>query len=77
MAALSLFRANGPPPVHRAPSPCLIADVIGECVCGEDGTWRYRSHMVRPVFLGVDRPLSLSVDGQFLSKRRESIAKRR
>jgi len=38
VAALSLFRANGPPPVQRAPSPCLIADVISECVCGEDGT---------------------------------------
>jgi hypothetical protein len=74
MAALSLFRANGPPPVHRAPSPCLIADVIGECVRGEDGTWRFRSHAVRPVFLGSDRPLSLSIDGQFLSKRRERIA---
>jgi hypothetical protein len=77
MAALSLFRANGPAPVRRAPSPCLIADVIGECVRGEDGTWRFRSHVVRPVFLGIDRPLSLSVDGQFLSKRREGIAKAR
>ena len=77
VAALSVFRANGRPPVQRATSPCLIADVIGECVRGEDGTWRFRSHTVRPVFLGIDRPLSLSVDGQFLSKRRESIAKRR
>jgi SnoaL-like domain len=74
MAALSLFRANGPAPVRRAPSPCLIADVIGECVRGEDGTWRFRSHVVRPVFLGSDHPLSLSIDGQFLSRRRERIA---
>ena len=74
MAALSLFRANGPAPVRRAPSPCLIADVIGECVCGEDGTWRFRSHVVRPVFLGSDRPLSLSIDGLFLSMQRERIA---
>jgi hypothetical protein len=74
VAALSLFQANGPPPVQRVPSPCLIADVIGECVCGEDGTWRFRSHVVRPVFLGSDRPLSLSIDGQFLSMQRERIA---
>jgi hypothetical protein len=41
---------------------------------GEDGTWRFRSHVVRPVFLGSDRPLSLSINGQFLSRRRERIA---
>jgi hypothetical protein len=29
---------------------------------------------VRPVFLGSDHPLSLSIDGQFLSKQRERIA---
>jgi hypothetical protein len=43
-------------------------------VRGEDGTWRFRSQVVRPVFLGSDRPLSLSIDGQFLSKRCERIA---
>jgi hypothetical protein len=74
VAALSLFRANGRPPVQRATSPCLIADVISECVRGEDGTWRFRSHVVRPVFLGSDRPLSLSIDGQFLSKRCKRMA---
>ena len=56
---------------HRSYSS---ADVIGECVRGEDGTWRFRSHVVRPVFLGSDHPLSLSIDGQFLSKQRERIA---
>jgi hypothetical protein len=71
VAALSLFRANGRPPVQGALSPCLIADVIGECVCGEDGTWRYRSHIVQPVFVGTDFPLSLSIDGQLLANRGE------
>jgi hypothetical protein len=75
VAALSVFRANGPPPVQRAPSPCLIADVIGECVRGEDGTWRFRSHAVQPVFLGSDQPLSLAIDGQFLSRPSERIAR--
>ena len=74
VAALSLFRANGPLPVQRATSPCLIADVIGECVRGEDGTWRFQSHVVRPVFVGSDRPLPLAIDPEFLSRRRERIA---
>src|SRR5215471_11294398 len=30
--------------------------------------------VVRPVFLGSDHPLSLSIDGQFLSRRCERIA---
>jgi hypothetical protein len=77
VAALSLFRANGAPPVQRAPSPCLIADIISECVRGEDGTWRFRSHVVRPVFLGSEHPLSLSIDGQFLTKRASVSPKRR
>jgi SnoaL-like domain len=74
VAALSLFRANGPPPVQRMPSPCLIADVIGECVRGEDGIWRFRSHVLRPVFVGSDRPPVLSIDEQFLSRQCERIA---
>ena len=74
VAALSLFRANGPPPVQRAPAPCLIADVISECVRGEDGTWRFQSHVVRPVFIGSDRPLPLAIDPEFLSRRSERIA---
>src|SRR5215471_15184109 len=77
VAALSLFRANGPPPVRRAPSPCLIADVSSDCARGEDGIWRFRSHVVRPVFLGSDHPLSLSIDGQFLTKRASVSPKRR
>jgi hypothetical protein len=43
-----------------------IADVIGECVRGEDGTWRYRSHLLQPVFVGSDIPLALSIDTQIL-----------
>jgi len=74
MAALSLFRANGPPPVQRAPAPCLIADVIGECERGEDGTWRFSSQVLRPVFVGNDRPLALSIDAQFLSRQGERTA---
>jgi hypothetical protein len=74
LAALSLFRANGPAPVQRTPSPCLIADVIGECVRAEDGTWRFRSQVLRPVFVGSDRPLALSIDAQFLSRQCERTA---
>ena len=71
VAALSLFRANGRPPVQVAHPLVLIADVVGECVRDENGTWRYRSHVINPVFVGTDLPLGLAFDTRFLAKRRE------
>ena len=71
VAALSLFRANGRPPVQVAHPLVLIADVVGECVHDENGTWRYRSHVINPVFVGTDMPLGLAFDTRFLGKRRE------
>ncbi len=74
MAVLSLFRANGRPPVHGTRPPCLIADVTGDCVRVEDGTWRYQSHLVQPVFVGSDIPLSLSIDTQILTEQERGPA---
>jgi len=46
----------------------LIADIIADCVRGEDEVWRYRSHILRPLFVGRDIPHSISIDPQFLSR---------
>jgi len=74
MAVLSLYRANGRPPIQGARPPCLIADVTGDCVRGEDQVWRYRSHVLQPIFVGSDIPLSMSIDTQVLEEQRHVSA---
>jgi hypothetical protein len=66
-AILSLYRANGRPPIRGTTPPSLIADIKADCVRGEDGVWRYQSHYVLPLFVGSDIPLSLSIDTQILA----------
>jgi len=66
-AILSLYRANGRPPIRGTKPPSLIADIKADCVRGEDGVWRYQSHCVLPIFVGSDIPLSLSIDTQILA----------
>lgn len=73
LAALSVYRANGHPPVAGTYPPCLIADVSAECDRGDDGMWRYRSHVVRPIFVGSDIPLSLSIDTDILTQREQEL----
>ena len=46
----------------------LIADIIADCVRDEDEVWRYRSHVLRPLFVGWDIPHSISIDPEFLSR---------
>jgi hypothetical protein len=67
IAILSLYRANGRPPIRGTKPPSLIADIKADCVRGEDGVWRYQSHYVLPLFVGSDIPLSLSIDTQILA----------
>lgn len=75
VAVLSLFRANGRPPITGAKPPCLIADIAADCVRGDDGMWRYRSHIVTPIFIGSDIPLSISIDTKILSERRSDLVR--
>jgi hypothetical protein len=76
LAVLSLYRSNGRPPILGSYPPCLIADVTGDCERDEDGMWRYRSHVVRPIFVGSDIPLSLSIDTDILEERDRELADR-
>ena len=44
----------------------MIADFEVQCVLGEDQLWRFQSHVLRPIFVGSDVPISLSIDPQHL-----------
>jgi hypothetical protein len=72
-AVLSLYRANGRAPITQARPPCLIADVIADCVRDPEGAWRYRSHVLTPTFVGSDIPLSISIDTQILSDQQQEL----
>jgi hypothetical protein len=64
--AMSLYRADGRPPVLRAKPPAMIADFEAQCVLGDDQLWRFQSHVLRPIFVGSDLPASISIDPQRL-----------
>lgn len=59
---ISFFEASGRPPVMAANPPILIADIENICLKGDDDRWRFKAHVLRPVFMGDDVPLSLAVD---------------
>src|SRR5262245_41209604 len=59
---LSFHQADGRPPVLEPTPAILVADLVNECVRDGDGVWRFRSHEIRPVFMGDDVPLSLAFD---------------
>jgi hypothetical protein len=49
-------------PARQSKPPMLIADLINECVFDADSRWRFRSHTLRPVFMGHETPLSIAID---------------
>ena len=63
---MSLYRADGPPPIERMRPPAMIADFAATCVLGDDEAWRFKSHTIRPIFVGSDRPASISIDSDRL-----------
>ena len=68
IGVMSLYRADGRPPFVGERPPMLVADVTAECLRSDDGQWRYRSHTLRPIFVGRDIPHSISIDPKFLSR---------
>jgi hypothetical protein len=55
------------PAVSRGKAaPAMIADFEAQCVLGDDRLWRFQSHVLRPIFVGSDVPISLSIDPQHL-----------
>jgi hypothetical protein len=64
---ITLHRATGRPP-FKTTVPAMVADLTCDCVCGEDDTWRFAKHILDPLFVGDDVPLSLSVNTKHLAK---------
>jgi hypothetical protein len=44
----------------------MVADLINECVLDKDNVWRFKSHTLRPVFMGKVAPGELMVNPSFL-----------
>ena len=44
----------------------MIADFEARCVFGDDRVRRLQSHVIRPIFVGSDRPASIAIDPQRL-----------
>jgi len=59
---ISFYEAPGRAPVMESKPPILMADLESHCVLQDDQTWRFKSHVLRPVFMGDDVPLSLAFD---------------
>jgi hypothetical protein len=61
VALLSLYGGAVRGRTPQAKPPILLADVVNECVLGEDDKWLYKSHDIRPVFVSHESPLSMAV----------------
>jgi len=59
---IHFYQAEGQPPVWESSAPALVADLINECVQDDNNVWRFRSHVLRPIFMGNNVPLSLAFD---------------
>ena len=68
VGVLSLYRAEGRPPFQGERPPMLIADLQADCVLGDDQVWRYQTHALKPIFVGSDIPLSISIDTHILAE---------
>jgi len=66
VGVMSLYRADGRPPFRGSRPPALLADFEAQCVLGDDGLWRFQSHVLRPIFVGSDIPVSMSINPQRL-----------
>jgi hypothetical protein len=64
IGVMSLYRADGRPPIERVRPPAMIAAFEAGCMLGDDRLWRFQSHVIWPIFVGSDRPASISIDPQ-------------
>ena len=69
VGVMSLYWADGRPPIDEARPLAMIADFEARCALGDDKLWRLQSHVLRPVFIGTDRPFSLMIDPERLRAR--------
>jgi SnoaL-like domain len=53
-------------PSKQQSNPPMVADLITECILDKDNAWRFKSHTLRPVFMGKVAPGELMIDPSFL-----------
>jgi hypothetical protein len=63
---ITIHRGKGAQPIAYGNVPALVADFTSECVRGPNDEWLYASHIIDPVFVGSDLPLSLAIDPRYL-----------
>ena len=63
---MTLYRADGRPPYRGVKPPSMIADFEVLCALAADRQWRFRSHLLRPIFVSSDLPVSIMIDPQRL-----------
>jgi hypothetical protein len=59
---ISFYDGSGRAPVAESNPPVMVADLLNVCVLDAEGAWRFKSHRLRPVFMGAEVPLSMAVD---------------
>ncbi len=64
LGIVSYYGSSSRPPAAQTRPPMLVADLINDCVLDEDDKWRFKSHILRPVFMGRDAPMSIAVDSR-------------
>jgi len=62
VGVVSLYRADGLPPIERMRPPSMISDFEARCTFGADQVWRLQSHTIRPIFVSSDHPASITID---------------
>lgn len=62
LGIVSFYGAAVRPPAPQSKPPMLIADLVNECVLGDDGCWLYQSHTLQPVFMSHEAPPSIAID---------------
>ena len=62
LGIVSFYGAVARPPAPQSKPPMLIADLISECVWDAEHGWRFKSHILEPVFMSHEAPLSLAID---------------
>ncbi len=71
VGVVSLYRAAGHPPVNEVRPFAMMSDFEARCTLGDEGQWRLQSHVLRPIFIGSDRPFSVTVDPNRVRARSE------
>ena len=64
LGIISFYGAAVRAPAPQSKPPMLIADLIAECVLGEDQGWQFQSHMLQPVFMSHEAPPSMAIDAR-------------